>query len=167
MSRGSSISSVWLRTGRPGFDPRQRQRIFILVSASNPALGPTQSPVQWVPGILSPGVKRGRGVMLTIYPHPVSWLRMSRSYTSSPPRRLHGEQRVSFTLLLHCSWRRPNVANTGFWHAWKHVSSILDIHTYWYFHYSVITLMRGKRVLINSVCLYWDTWNAVLLHLQG
>jgi hypothetical protein len=47
-------------------------------------------PVQWVPGILSPGVKRGRGVMLTTHPHLVPRLRMSRSYTASPPRRLHG-----------------------------------------------------------------------------
>jgi hypothetical protein len=37
-----------------------------------------------------PGVKRGRGVMLTTHPHlvPRSW--MSRSYTSSPPKSLHG-----------------------------------------------------------------------------
>jgi hypothetical protein len=35
------------------------------------ALGPTQPPVQWVPGVLSPGVKRGRGVMLTTHPHLV------------------------------------------------------------------------------------------------
>ena len=34
---------------------------------SRPALGPTQLPVQWVPG-LSLGVKCGRGVTLT--PHP-------------------------------------------------------------------------------------------------
>jgi hypothetical protein len=34
-------------------------------------LGPTQPPVQWVPGVLSPGVKRGRGVTLTIHPHLV------------------------------------------------------------------------------------------------
>jgi hypothetical protein len=60
--------SVSLRTGRPGFDPRQRQRIFPLTSVSRPALGPTQPPVQWVPGALSPGVKRGRGVMLTTHP---------------------------------------------------------------------------------------------------
>ena len=35
---------------------------------SSPALGPTQPPVQCVPG-LSPGIKRGRGVTLT--PHPL------------------------------------------------------------------------------------------------
>jgi hypothetical protein len=52
---------------------------------SRPALGPTQPPVQWVPGVLSPGVKSGRGVTLTTHPHQVPRSRMSRSYTSSPP----------------------------------------------------------------------------------
>jgi hypothetical protein len=33
--------------------------------------GATQPPVQWVPGALSPGVKRGRGVILTTHPHLV------------------------------------------------------------------------------------------------
>jgi hypothetical protein len=51
---------------------------------------PTQPPIQWVPGILSPGVKRGRGVMLTTHPHLVPRKIMSRSYTSSHPMRLHG-----------------------------------------------------------------------------
>jgi hypothetical protein len=41
-----------------GFDSRQRQKIFPLVSVSRPALGPTQHPVQWVPGVLSPGRAR-------------------------------------------------------------------------------------------------------------
>jgi hypothetical protein len=35
---------------------------------SRPALGPTQTPVQWVPRVLSPGVKSCRGVMLTTHP---------------------------------------------------------------------------------------------------
>jgi hypothetical protein len=54
-------------------------------SSLRPALGPTQPPVQWVPGVLSPGVKRGRGVMLTTHPQlvPRSW--MSRGYTPLPP----------------------------------------------------------------------------------
>jgi hypothetical protein len=41
-------------------------------------------------GILSSGVKRGRGVILTTHPHLVPRSRMSRSYTSSPPKRLNG-----------------------------------------------------------------------------
>jgi hypothetical protein len=78
--------SVWLRTGRPWFDPRQRQRFFPLTSASRPALGPTQPPMQRVPGALSPGVKRGRGVMLTTHPLLLPRLRKGRSYTSCHPK---------------------------------------------------------------------------------
>jgi hypothetical protein len=48
-------------TGRSGFDPRQGQRIFPLTSVSRPTLRPTQPPVQWVPGVLSPGVKARPG----------------------------------------------------------------------------------------------------------
>jgi hypothetical protein len=61
------------------------QRIFPLTSASRPALGPNQPPVQWVPGALSPGVKHGQGVMLTTHPLLVPRLRKSRSYTSCHP----------------------------------------------------------------------------------
>jgi hypothetical protein len=66
------------------------QRIFLVASVSRPALGPTQPPVQWVPGVPSPGLKRGRGVTLTTHPYLVPRSRMRRSYTSSPPKRLHG-----------------------------------------------------------------------------
>jgi hypothetical protein len=87
---GSRIWKCYTEFHRPGFDPRQRQRILLLASASRPPLGPTQPPVQWVPRALSPGVKRDQGVMLTTHPHLVPRLRMSRSYTSSHPKRLHG-----------------------------------------------------------------------------
>jgi hypothetical protein len=80
--------NVWLRTGRPGdlcSIPGRGERVFPLTSVSRPALGPTQPPVQWVPGVLSPGLKRGRGVTLTTHPHLVPRSKMRRSYTSSPP----------------------------------------------------------------------------------
>jgi hypothetical protein len=83
------LTTDWT-TGRSRFDPRRGQRILPVAPVSRPALGPTQPPVQWVPGVLSPGVKRGRGVTLTTHPHLVRRSRMSRSYTSSPPKRLHG-----------------------------------------------------------------------------
>jgi hypothetical protein len=83
------LATRWT-TGRSRFDPRQRQQIFPLTSVSRPVLGPTQPPVQWVPRVLSLELKRGRGVTLTAHRHLVKRLRMSKSYTSSPPKRLHG-----------------------------------------------------------------------------
>jgi hypothetical protein len=85
--------TVWLRTGRSRFDSRQTQRIFPLASVSRPALGPTQPPVHWILG-----VKRGRGVTLTTHPHLVPRSRMSRSYTSSPHKRLRSVWWNSFSL---------------------------------------------------------------------
>jgi hypothetical protein len=58
--------------------------------SSRPALVPTQPPVQWVTGLLSPGLKGGRGVTLTTHIHLVPRSRMSRSYTSCPPKRFRG-----------------------------------------------------------------------------
>jgi hypothetical protein len=55
--------SGWAR-----FDPAKGERIFPLASVSRPALGPTQLPVQWVPGALSPELKCGRGVTLATHP---------------------------------------------------------------------------------------------------
>jgi hypothetical protein len=78
------MTTGWM-IGRSGFDSRQGQRIFPVASVSRPALGPTQPPVQRVPGVLSPVVKRGRGVTLTTHLHLIPRSRMSRSYTSSPP----------------------------------------------------------------------------------
>jgi hypothetical protein len=47
-----------LSAGRQGFDSRQGQKIVLLLTAYKPALGPIQPPIHWVPGALSPGVKR-------------------------------------------------------------------------------------------------------------
>jgi hypothetical protein len=54
MSWGTSVTTDWT-TGRSGFNPWQRQRIFPVVSVSRPDLRATQSPIQWIPGVLSPG----------------------------------------------------------------------------------------------------------------
>jgi hypothetical protein len=70
--------------------PSRGERIFPLTSVSRPALGPTQPPVQWVLGVLSLGLMRGRHVTLTTHPHLVPRSRVSRSYTSSPSKRLCG-----------------------------------------------------------------------------
>jgi hypothetical protein len=82
---------VGVRSSNDNYDPigqvgwSHRVSRKIVDERWSPYLGPTQSPIQWVPGVLSPGVMRGRGVTLTTHPHLVPRLSMSRSYTSSPP----------------------------------------------------------------------------------
>jgi hypothetical protein len=71
--------------GDRGSIPGRGERISSLACVSRPALGPTQAPVQWVPRVLSPGLKRGRGVTLTTHPHLMPRSGMSRSYSFSPP----------------------------------------------------------------------------------
>jgi hypothetical protein len=61
-----------------------------LTSVSILPPGPTQLPVQWVLGVLSPALKSGRDVRLTTRPRLVPKSRMCRSYNSSSPKRLRG-----------------------------------------------------------------------------
>jgi hypothetical protein len=102
-------------TWRAGFVPRQRQSIFPLASVSRSALSPTQSPIRWVPGVLSPGVKRGRGVRLTTQPHLVPRSRMS----SIPPLPPSASMACSWTALL----KLDTVYGFRRWksgHEWRH-----------------------------------------------
>jgi hypothetical protein len=76
------------------FESRQESRIFIFTTASRPALGPTQPPIQWVPGALSLGVK---------------W--PGREADHSPPSSAEVKELVD--LYLHSpntlSWRRAQL----------------------------------------------------------
>jgi hypothetical protein len=78
------------------------ERIFPLASVSRPALGPTQPPVQWVPEVLFPELKRGRGVTLTTHPYLVPRSRMSRSYTSSPTNAIVACSDTAFVQYTAC-----------------------------------------------------------------
>jgi hypothetical protein len=68
--------------------PGEEQQIFLYSTASGPALGPTQPPVQWAPSALSQGVKRSEneachspppsaaiknGGVIPPLPHTSSW----------------------------------------------------------------------------------------------
>jgi hypothetical protein len=58
LSRSIPVGIVTrVRTGRPGFDFRQGWGLFLLAIVSRQFLGSTPSPVQWVQGILSSGLK--------------------------------------------------------------------------------------------------------------
>jgi hypothetical protein len=75
--------------GTLGFDSRRRLGIFLFTTASRTALGPTQPPIQWVPGTLSLRVKRqGREADHT--PPSSAEVKNEWSYTSTSPIRLHG-----------------------------------------------------------------------------
>jgi hypothetical protein len=87
---GSSVSIVTrLRNGRPAFDSRQGQGFSFFATASRPALGPTQTLIQWVPRAISPGVKRPGREGDHSFPSSAE-VKNAWSYTSIPPICLHG-----------------------------------------------------------------------------
>jgi hypothetical protein len=51
VSSGSIVSDYGLDDRAIGVRSPAGERIFPLASVSKPALGPTQPPVQWVPGV--------------------------------------------------------------------------------------------------------------------
>jgi hypothetical protein len=55
-----SLYNDWLRAGRPrgrSSSPGAGKNFHFSMS-SRPTMGPTQPPIEWVPGAISPGVKR-------------------------------------------------------------------------------------------------------------
>jgi hypothetical protein len=72
-----------------GFDSRLRLGIFLFTTASRTALGPTQPPIQWVPGTLSLGVKRP-GRESDHLPPLSAEVKNAWSFTSTPPIHIDG-----------------------------------------------------------------------------
>jgi hypothetical protein len=90
-------------------------RIFLLTTASRPALGPTHPPNQWVPGALSLGVKRP-GREADHSPPSSSEFKNACSYTSSPQyvfmTRCLVKHRANFTFTFMASETRSKMHHT-------------------------------------------------------
>jgi hypothetical protein len=86
-SRDSSVgNSDWLRAGRQSGQSSSSGRVknFLFSTSSRPALGPTQPPTQWVPGAVSPGIKRP-GREADHSPAASAEANKMWTYTSTPP----------------------------------------------------------------------------------
>jgi hypothetical protein len=78
--------SYWLRAGRlRGWSSSPvGGKNFLFSKSSRLALGSTQPPIQWVPGALSPGVKR-QGHEADYYPPTSAEVKKMWIYISTPP----------------------------------------------------------------------------------
>jgi hypothetical protein len=78
--------SVWLRAGRQRGRSSSPSRVknFLISTSSRPVLRPTEPPTQWVPGALSPGVKRP-GREADRLPPTSAEVKKTWIYTSTPP----------------------------------------------------------------------------------
>jgi hypothetical protein len=72
-----------------GFDFQWELGIFLFTTMSRMALGPTQPPIQWVPGALSLGVEQP-GYEADHTPPSSAKVKNVWSYTAIPPIHLHG-----------------------------------------------------------------------------
>jgi hypothetical protein len=98
--------------------PAEEKRIFPLPSVSRPALGPTQPPVQWVPGVLSPGSKAWPGrdadhsssaevvneeeLYLLLSPQAPSWrVEGLLYYDSKSSKEFIHFQKCTYALIMH------------------------------------------------------------------
>jgi hypothetical protein len=94
--------SDWLRTGRPRGRSTCPGRVknFLFSTSSRLALGSTQPAIQWVPGALSPGVKRP-GREADHSPSACAEVNKMWIYTSTPPYAFMGQLHLLPCRLKH------------------------------------------------------------------
>jgi hypothetical protein len=87
-----------------GFDSRRGLGIFLFITASRTAMGPTQPPTQWVPGAPSLGLS-GQVVKLTTHIHPMPRSRMRGAIPPLPQYAFMAwcsvKHRENFTFYLY------------------------------------------------------------------
>jgi hypothetical protein len=109
-SRGSSVSiEISLRSGWPWFNCWQRQwgDSILFATVSRPALGATQSPIQWILGALTPGIKRPGRETDHLAPSSAR-VKNTWSYTSTPIYS-HGVLKA----MLYSTLKRPRMGSRG------------------------------------------------------
>jgi hypothetical protein len=98
-----------------GIYSRWGLEIFLFITASRTALGPTQPPIQWVPGALSLGVKRP-GREADHSPPSSAEVKNAWSYTSTPKYvfmawcLVKHRDNFTFTFYLVCVCSLPSYA---------------------------------------------------------
>jgi hypothetical protein len=152
---------------------------FFLASATRPALGPTQPPIQWVLGALTPGVKHSTvcyesvcsqhaTFQLSLKYNPI-WRRHSSSHL------LPWELQISPSHI--CAWylREPSVASIYRKHIANCFFTLFDTSFGILFHslktlifqskivslvrdLSVCTLISYKNTLLEGPSSQWHTW---------
>jgi hypothetical protein len=95
------------------FDPQQRRKDYSSRLCVQTGTGAHPAACTMDAGVLSPGVKRGRGVTLTTHAHLVPRSRMSRSYTSFLPKRFHGVWWNSFCMDMKLDLSRSGKNTEG------------------------------------------------------
>jgi hypothetical protein len=74
------VAGRWMGRGSSA----DRGENFLFSASSWPALGPTQPPIRWVPGVISPGVKRP-GREADYWPPTSAEVKKTWVCTSTPP----------------------------------------------------------------------------------
>jgi hypothetical protein len=153
------ISTGWT-IGVLGFDSRRGLGIFLFTTVSRTALGPTQPPIQWVPGALFMGVKRPRREAHHSCP-PSAEVKNAWSYTSTPQYVFVAwclvKRRDNFLPLpaaLHlCPWSVPVAVQSG--------ASAITMNTV-----SDPSLCICRLLVSNFICLSVDL-RPLLLQLRN